>query len=146
MSAGRGVRGMLAMALVAGAVACGGSPAAPGPPAVNVAGAWAGTWQFVTAGTTVTDTVSVSLAQNGSSVTGTWASPNGPSGQVSFTAAASIAGSFSFTQTTLTGQTCSASTTLVGTASAANLDFTTNDVVVSGLCQWATGNRFALHR
>jgi hypothetical protein len=112
----------------------------------SVAGNWTGTWQFVSAGATVTDGVTATLTQDGLNAKGTWTADSGPSGQVSFTVAASLSGTLTISQTTLTGQSCSATTTLSGAGSATALDFTLTAIPPSGLCQWATSNQFSLKK
>ena len=114
------------------------------PPAVT--GAWTGTWRFVTGGLTVTDTVTATLTQNGTNATGTWMAASGTSGELSFEIRASIAGTLTMTQTTLTGQPCTATTTLSGTTTPAALEFTTTSPPPSGICQWATSNEFSFRR
>lgn len=129
-------------------LACGGShsPASPSPAPLNLGGAWTGTWTFVTAGVTVTDSVSMTLTQTGSSAGGQWSAAGGAGGQVVLTPGASLSGTSSISQTLLTGQNCSASTTLSGTASATQMQFTLGPLAPAGLCQWATNHQFRFTR
>jgi len=127
--------------------ACGGSsPAGPSPAPLNLSGTWTGTWTFVTAGVTVTDAVSMTLTHTGVSAGGQWSAAGGAGGQVILTPGASLSGTSSISQTLLTGQNCSASTTLSGTASATQIQFTLGTLTPAGLCQWATNHRFAFTR
>jgi hypothetical protein len=116
------------------------------PSRIDVAGSWSGTWQFQTGGATVTDSVTAQLTQTGTSASGTWAAAGGASGELSFTASASISGTLTISQTTVTGQTCSAMTTISGTASSSTISFTMTTPAASGICQWATGNQFSFQR
>ncbi len=116
------------------------------PSRIDLAGEWTGSWQFVTGGVTVTDTVTASLSQNGTNVTGTWTAGGGTTGEVSFTAAESISGTLTLTQTTMTGQPCSATTTLSGSASSTALDFAAATPAPNGICQWAASNQFSFRR
>lgn len=125
---------------------CGGSsPAAPTQP-LNLAGAWTGTWTFVTAGATVSDAASVTITQTGTSIGGLWTASNGPGGQLAFSAGTSISGTATISQVLLSGQVCTASTTLTGTASATSLQFTLGALASAGLCQWATNQQFSFTR
>jgi hypothetical protein len=100
--------------------ACGGSTTTPAPTLLSLAGAWTGTWTFVSGGATVSDTVTLTLTQNpsGGSVGGQWSAAGGAGGTVSFPATADFTGTATISQTPLTGGNCSASTTITGTASA----------------------------
>jgi hypothetical protein len=116
------------------------------PSRIDVGGAWTGTWRFVTGGVTVTDAVTATLTQNGTNVTGTWTAASGPAGELSFAIGAEIAGTLTMTLTTITGQPCTGTTTLSGTATPTALDFTTTSPAPSGVCQWATSNEFSFRR
>ena len=95
---------------------------------------------------TVTDAATATLTQNGANATGTWTAASGPTGDLSFTVGESISGTLTITQTTITGQSCTATTTLSGTASSTALDFTAMTVTPTGICQFATSNQFSLRR
>jgi hypothetical protein len=123
------------------APAC-GSPT--GPDGFDVTGNWQGTWQFVSAGATLTDEVTAVLTQSGSTASGTWSSASGVTGQMSFTPTSMMTGTLTITQMILTGQVCTATTALTGTASASRLEFMLADITPSGVCQWATAQRFLL--
>ena len=143
-------RAVLLALLIWVAPACGDSPTAPSTntPAgtVEVAGDWSGEWTYSAAGVTVTDDVTVRLNQSGANVTGTWTAESGATGQISFVATASFAGSLTINQSLLGGSSCNASTNISGSASAAQLDFTLAAITSQGVCQWGTGNRFVLTR
>jgi hypothetical protein len=127
--------------------ACNGrSPAAPAPVPLNLAGTWTGTWTFVSGGATVTDAATVTLAQTDTSAAGSWSSASGPGGQLAFTVGASVTGTISLSQTLLNGVNCSASTTVVGTATSTQLKFTLAALTPTGLCQWATNQQFTFSR
>ena len=121
-------------------------PTSPSGPGVSVAGNWTGTWQFVTAGATVTDDVTASLSESGSTVSGTWSSRSGAAGAIPFTAGSSIAGTLTISQTLLSGLNCSATSSLSGTASATAIMFTTANIPPSGLCQWGESAKFVLNK
>lgn len=125
--------------------ACGDTPTGQ-TQTLNLAGAWAGTWTFTSGGATVTDTVTMTLSQNGSSVGGQWSAAGGAAGTVSFTAAADFTGSANISQTLIIGGNCSATTTLSGTASSNQVRFTLGPLTQVGLCQWATGHQFTFNR
>jgi hypothetical protein len=135
------VSALLLGAMVVAAGSC-GSPAKP--TSIQVAGTWTGSWKFVTAGVTVTDTVTATLTQSAFSVSGTWTSAGGASGTLSFAVDASFVGSMSIVRTLLTGTVCSANSTISGSAEASNLQFAAASFSGTGLCQWATDNRFTL--
>ena len=140
----------MARALVLGAglflTACGSdSPGAPSP-SLNLAGPWTGTWSFVSGGATVSDTVTVTLTQSGTSVGGQWSATGGAAGTVAFPPTADFTGTASISQTLITGGNCSATTTLTGTASANQVRFTLGTLTPTGLCQWATNHQFTLTR
>ena len=131
--------------ILVGSVSC-GSPAGPTPVVVNISGSWTGTWTFLTACVTVTDTVSVTFTQNGTSASGPWSSASGPGGQLNLMIGAGLSGSASINQTLLSGQNCSASTTVTGTATATRVQVTLGALQASGLCQWATNQEFVFAR
>ena len=141
MRAGAARDWMLRMLCAAGLAA---STSCNSPTAPSIDGAWAGTWQFVTAGVTVTDTVTATFSHSGANVSGTWSSQGGASGQLTLTTGSTVTGSITITRVLATGPTCTATTALAGTASATTLDFTLTDVAPAGLCQWATANHFVL--
>src|SRR5690349_13863842 len=62
--------------LTAAASSCGDSPAAPAA-SLNLAGNWTGTWTFVSGGATVTDTVTMTVSQSGTSAGGQWNASGG---------------------------------------------------------------------
>ncbi|MEZ5318072.1 MAG: hypothetical protein R2752_11780 [Vicinamibacterales bacterium] len=137
----------LVLALAVAAATCGGnSPTTPSPSGANVAGTWSGSWQYVTAGTTVTDTVSATLTQNGSAATGSWAAAGGAGGQLSFTTTGALTGTITISQTALGGLNCSASTTISGSSSASVISFTLGTLPSTGACAWATNQQFSLTR
>jgi hypothetical protein len=116
------------------------------PSDIEVDGAWNGTWQFVTGGVTVSDAVTARLTQSGANASGTWTAESGPAGEISFAVGGPISGSLTITQTTLTGQTCTATTPLSGSATSSTIEFTTTDFTPSGICQWAASNRFTFRK
>jgi hypothetical protein len=63
---------------------------------------------------------------------------------MSFTPTSMMTGTLTITQMILTGQVCTATTALTGTASASRLEFMLADITPSGVCQWATAQRFLL--
>ncbi|HYN06437.1 MAG TPA: hypothetical protein VES67_03510 [Vicinamibacterales bacterium] len=128
------------------ALALGSCDSGMSPSDIDVDGSWTGTWRFVTAGVTVTDTVTARLTQDGSNASGTWMSESGPSGDLTFTVGASISGTLTITQTTLIGQTCSATTNLSGSAASGTIEFTTTEITPGGICQWAASNQFSFRR
>jgi hypothetical protein len=67
-------------------------------------------------------------------------------GQLAFVVGESFTGTFTISQTLLTGQVCTATTTIAGTTSASRLDFTVGPLAAAGLCQWATEMQFSLRR
>ena len=136
---------VVALALV---TSCGGGSMSPAPtPTLNLAGTWTGSWQFVTSGATVTDAVTATLTQTGSTATGTWTSESGATGQITnLTAQSSISGSLTISQTTLTGAACNATTSVRGTASASAIDLTVPHIPPSGVCQWGSSMQFSLHK
>ena len=131
---------LLMLSLAAG---CGNSPTGPG--GFSVAGNWSGTWQYVTGGVTVTDTVTASLTQdNTGNAGGTWTAAGGASGRITFAAVSSISGSFTISQTLLSGGVCQATSTLTGTATPSTITFTVAPITGTGLCQWASSQQFSL--
>jgi len=128
--------------------ACGGGSTSPSAtPALNLAGTWTGSWQFVTSGATIVETVTATLTQTGSTVSGTWTSESGATGQISNLAAqASVSGSLTISQPTLTGPTCTTTTSVSGTASASAIDLTVPQIPATGVCQWGSSMQFSLHK
>lgn len=139
----RAFRSLVVCLCVAGLTGCESDMS---PSDIEVRGSWTGTWQFVTGGLTVTDTVTASLDQTGTNATGTWTAASGPTGDLSFTVGESISGTLTITQTTITGQPCSATTTIAGTASSTAIDFTAGAVTPGGTCQFAASNQFSFRR
>lgn len=137
---GRLVVGIAALAAVA---AC-DSPT--GPDGFGVEGTWSGTWQFMSGGATVTDTITATFSQNGGSASGTWRASTGPSGTVDISPTSATSGTLTIIQTVLTGRVCGSSTTVTGTASGTRIELTLIDFAVDQLCPWATMNRFTLTR
>ena len=136
------------VALLLAVAACGGkgSPSSPAP-TLNLTGTWGGTWTFVTSGVTVSDTVAATLTQSGPGVNGTWTSQSGATGQfTNLTPAASTSGTVSISLTTITGAVCNATVSATGTASASTIELTLGAIPPSGVCVWATGQRFSLTR
>ena len=137
-----------ALMLVCGLVAsaCGGSSTGPSD-TLNLAGAWTGTWTFVSAGATVSDSVTLTVTQTGNSASGQWsAAASGVTGAVTFTPTADFTGTATISQTLIVGGTCSATTTLTGTASANQIRFAFGTLTPMGLCQWATNQQFTFAR
>jgi len=126
--------------------ACGNGPTSPGGPGTPAGGNWAGTWQLTVAGAVVSDEVTANLTQNGSNVSGTWSSKGGASGQISFVSGSTIAGTLTVSQTLLSGVTCSASTSLTGSATSTSITFTFANIPTSGLCQWGENGQFSLSK
>ena len=138
-------RTIVTLLFAAAVAACGSSPA--GPSGFSVAGDWSGTWQFVTGGVTVTDSVTVSVTQDSAgNASGTWTAASGASGRITFVASSSISGSFTISQTLLTGGSCQASSTLTGTASASTITFAVAPISGTGLCQWASNQQFSIRK
>ena len=127
---------------------CGGSNTTPSPTPLNLAGTWTGTWMFVSGGATVSDTVTLTLSQNptGDSVGGQWSATGNAAGNVSFAPTASFTGTITISQTLITGVNCSTSTTVTGTASASQIQYTLGTLTPVGLCQWAATNQFTFTR
>jgi hypothetical protein len=128
-------------------VSCGGkSP--PGPTtSLNLGGNWSGTWQYVTSGVTIVDSVTATLAQTGADASGTWTAESGASGQLQrLVPQPSTSGSVTITQTTVTGTACTATAAVAGTASATTIELTVSPIAPSGVCQWAASQRFSLRR
>lgn len=139
-------RALWAVLACCGALASAGCDSDTSPSDVALEGTWNGTWQFVTAGVTVTDTVTAELTRSGANSTGTWAAESGPSGNVTLTPGEPLTGTLTINHTTITGQTCSATTNISGTATTSRIEFTTAEIPPSGICQWATSNRFSFRR
>ena len=137
-------RAAIAIVLVTLATGCGGdSPTNPSG-SLNLSGSWTGTWQYVASGVTVSDDVTATLTQSGSSATGPWTSASGATGQLSLTVASDLSGTITITQTPLASGACTASTALTGTATSSTLDFALAAISGTGLCQWATNQQFSL--
>jgi len=134
---------VVAAMIVIAAAACDNSPTGP---SLNLAGTWSGTLTFVTAGVTVTDSVTATLSQSGSSVTGGWTSAGGTTGQLTLTAAADITGSTTISQTTVTGQVCSGSTSVSGPATSSRLELALAALTPTSACPWATNQQMVLTR
>ena len=127
--------------------ACGGSTTGPSETQLNLAGNWTGTWSFVSAGANVSDTVTMTVSQNGqTSAGGQWSAISNVAGTVSFTPTADFTGTASISQTLITGANCSATTTVTGTASANQIKFTLGTLTPTNLCQWATNHQFTFTR
>ena len=138
-------RRMLAAVLIAiAATAC--DDDSPTGPSVDLSGRWTGTLTFVTSGVTVTDNVSTTLSQSGSSVTGGWTTLGGTQGQFTLTAAAEITGATTISHSTITGQPCTASTSVTGTATSTRLELSLAPVTQTGVCQWAANQQMVLTR
>jgi hypothetical protein len=134
-----------ALAIAFGAVAGCGGPSAPSG-GLNLSGAWSGTFQYVTAGVTVTDTVTLSLTQSGTRAAGAWTAAGLTTGSVSIDSGATISGTFQIAQPNVGGTACSASSSLSGTASETDMTFTVADIAPSAPCPWATGMKFVLKK
>jgi len=124
---------------------CGDSPAAP-EATLNLAGNWTGTWTFVSGGATLTDAVTMTVSQNGTSAGGQWNASGGAAGTVTFSPAADFTGTASISQTLIIGGNCSASTTLSGTASSSQIRITLGTLTPTALCQWPANNQFTFNR
>ena len=136
-------RSIVAAALVLTAAACGSSSPSNPSPAFSLSGNWTGTWQYVTAGATVTDTVTAMLGQSGSTASGPWTASSGASGQLSLSVASSATGTISINLTLISS--CSSGTiALTGTETATTIDFTLAPIPANGGCLWPTGNHFVL--
>lgn len=133
-------RAVAVLILGAYAAACGSSSSdsSSAPTLAKVAGTWTGTIQFthVSNGSPVqaVQNVSFVLTENGSTVTGTWATSTGTvakQGNVNGTVtASSFSGTFSFVGTTIaTGATCSGNLTVSGAAGGNALTWTSPGVV-----------------
>lgn len=144
------LRSVAVLLLAVAATACNDTPTAPTmttpPGTVNVAGDWSGTWTYSTAGVMVTDDVTARLNQSGAGVTGTWTAASGATGQISFTAMATLSGNLTLNQALLGGGSCNGGTTISGSAAADRLDITLADIAPQGVCRWGTGGRFVLTR
>ncbi|HUL74061.1 MAG TPA: hypothetical protein VLT86_13225 [Vicinamibacterales bacterium] len=125
--------------------ACGSTPSSPSAPALTLAGAWSGTWDFVTAGATVTDTVVVTLSESNGIASGHWTAVSGANGQLSLPVAQTATGTITIT-TALIVPCSTASISVSATESATTLDFTLAPIPSSGNCQWPTSNHFVLHK
>jgi len=137
-------RTLVVAALVLFVAGCGSSPSNPSP-ALSLSGTWTGTWQYVTAGATITDTVTTTLGQNGSSASGPWTASSGASGQLNLTVASSASGTMTI-NITLISSCSSGNVALTGTETATTIDFTLAPIPASGSCTWPTGNHFVLTR
>ena len=135
-----------ALLIVIAATAAAACDDSPTEPTLALSGVWTGTLTFVTSGVTVTDTVSATLSQSGSSVTGGWTSAGGTSGQLTMTAAADISGTTTINHTTIAGQVCSASTSVAGPATQTRLELALGALTSTGVCQWAANQQLVLTR
>lgn len=126
--------------------ACGDSPGGPSAGTLDLAGTWAGTWTFVSGGATVTDAVTMTVTQSGTSASGQWSATGGAGGVMAFSRTADFTGTATVNQTLLSGVNCSASTTTTGTASSTQIRITLAPLTPSGLCQWATNQQFTFTR
>jgi hypothetical protein len=113
---------------------------------VNLSGAWTGTWRFQTAGVTVTDDVTATLTQSGTSAAGDWTAQSGPRGQLTLAVGDSISGTLTISQTMFTGQVCTGTATVTGSATSSTLELAAAQVPSSGVCQWAAEMRFSLRK
>jgi len=139
----RHARSLVAAACLLAAAACGSSSPSNPSPALSLSGSWSGTWQYVTAGATVTDTVTTTLGQTGSTASGPWTASSGASGQLSVTAASPLTGSITINLTLIAS--CSSGTvTITGTATATAIDFTLAPIPANGVCSWPANNHFVL--
>ena len=138
----RPVRGLAGILIVTTAVsACGGSdaPAAPAPVFANVAGTWTGTFQSTqndsNTGLPVqgAQAVSLTMTQNGSTVTGTWtttAAATPRSGSIAgTTTAAAFSGTFSYNSTSVNGTPCTGTLAVSGPAGGVALTWTSPAIV-----------------
>ena len=137
------IRATAILFVLAAASACGDSPTSP---SVNLSGTWTGTWRFQTAGVTVTDDITATLTQSGTSAAGDWTAQSGPTGQLTIAVGDSISGTLTISQTMFTGQVCTGTTTIVGSATSSTLELAAAQVPSSGVCQWAAEMRFSLRK
>jgi hypothetical protein len=134
------------VAVVAWSIFGAGCASPTGPDGFSVDGNWNGSWSFMSGGATVTDTITTAISQSGNSATGPWNAASGPSGTLTFTPTTSTSGSLTIMQTVITGQVCTATTTVTGTASGTRIELTLADFPTNSSCPWATMNRFVLTR
>ena len=129
------------------ASSCGGSSSPSSPSSsLSLSGTWSGRFEYQTAGINVTDEVTMSINQLATTATGNWSATGQTAGTVSFPAAATVAGSFTITQTNIGSGACTGSSTISGTATASDLVFTVANVAPTATCPWATGMKFTLHK
>ena len=124
---------------------CGDTPSGPSE-TMNLAGTWTGTWTFVSGGATVTDAVTMTISQNGTTAGGQRSATGGAGGTVQFSPAAEFTGTASISQTLIIGGNCSVSTTISGTASSNQIRITYGTLTPTGLCQWSASNQFTFSR
>ena len=127
------------------AASCGGSTTAPSA-SLNLAGTWTGRFEYQTGGVNVTDDVTVAIIQLTTTANGNWSASSQTTGSFSFPAAATVAGSFTISQPNIGSAACSGSSTITGTATAADLVITVNNVTPTAACPWATAMKFILHK
>lgn len=135
------------LAVAAAASSCGGSasPSSPGG-GLSLAGNWSGRLEYTTAGVNVSDDVTMTILQASTTASGSWAASGQTTGTVSFPAAATVAGSFTITQTNIASAPCTGSSTIAGTATTSDIVFTVANVAQTAACPWATGMKFTLHK
>jgi len=147
MNARRRRMGAAAIAIMLAALAACGSESrsqSTTGPSSSLNGPWAGTWTYVSAGLTLTDSVTATTSPYVDQVTTSWQSAGGATGSFLVTPAPSISGTFSI-QIGAAGLSCSGTGNLTGTASASAIAFDVPSISGSN-CQWSTNNHFELHR
>jgi hypothetical protein len=126
--------------------ACGGtSPAAPSP-SFSISGTWTGRFEYVTAGATVVDDVTVQFTQPSTNATGQWSTAAATTGTLVFGVASSVSGTFTISQPNIGSTACAATSTVSGTASATDLVLSVAAIAQTPTCPWATGMKFVLRK
>ena len=125
-------------------VGCGSSSTAPSS-SLSLGGSWNGTFQYVTGGVTVTDTVTATIIQSTSAI-GQWAAASGATGTFSFPPAATASGAFTISQPNIGSAACAGTSTMAGTAATSAVVFTVADITKTATCPWATQMTMTLQR
>ena len=133
---------VLAAALAGG---CGSTATSPSS-SFSVAGAWTGRLEYVTAGVTVAEDVTLVLLQPASSASGSWSSTSSATGTMGFTVASSVSGSFTINQPNVGSAACTGTSTVSGTASTTDLVLSVANLTQTATCPWATGMKFTLKK
>lgn len=130
---------------VSGGCGSSGAPTAPTAP-FSVSGTWTGTFEYVTAGVTVTDEVTLILTQPSTSASGSWSAGSAATGTASFGVASSVTGNFTISQPNVGGAPCTGSSTLSGSASSTSLVLNIANLTPTAACPWATGMKLTLKK